>query len=90
MVDLEEVGPDDAERLQALVEEHGQRTGSPRASALLERWEEALPLFRKVMPRDYARALGEVTAKEVEQTRPATDNGTTAVTVTASRRGGAA
>jgi glutamate synthase domain-containing protein 3 len=57
---------------------------------LLERWEEALPLFRKVMPRDYARALGEVAAKEVEQTRTATDNGTPAVTVTASRRGGGA
>jgi glutamate synthase domain-containing protein 3 len=90
MVDLEEVGPDEAEGLRALVEEHGERTGSPRASALLERWEEALPLFRKVMPRDYARALGEVAAKEVEQTRPATDNGTPAVTVTASRRGGGA
>jgi glutamate synthase domain-containing protein 3 len=88
MVDLEDVGPGEAEDLRGLVEEHGERTGSPRASALLERWEEALPLFRKVMPRDYARALGEVAAEEVEQTR--SDNGTPAVTVTASRRGGGA
>jgi glutamate synthase domain-containing protein 3 len=87
MVELEEVDRNDADGLRALIEEHGQRTGSPRASSLLDRWEEVLPLFCKVMPRDYARALGEMAANE---SRIAADDTSPAVTVAASRRGGGA
>ncbi|TMJ27175.1 MAG: glutamate synthase subunit alpha, partial [Alphaproteobacteria bacterium] len=47
----------DAERLRILVERHQLRTGSARARELLEDWDQALPRFVKVMPRDYKRAL---------------------------------
>jgi glutamate synthase (NADPH/NADH) large chain len=47
----------DAERLRILVERHHLHTGSARARALLEDWDEALKSFIKVMPKDYKRAL---------------------------------
>jgi glutamate synthase (NADPH/NADH) large chain/glutamate synthase (ferredoxin) len=45
--------------LRALVEEHGERTGSVVAARLLASWDEALTKFVKVMPYDYKRALAE-------------------------------
>jgi glutamate synthase (NADPH/NADH) large chain len=47
----------DAERLRILVERHLLHTGSARARALLDDWDNALKSFIKVMPRDYKRAL---------------------------------
>ncbi|WP_369026318.1 glutamate synthase large subunit [Qipengyuania sp. RANM35] len=47
----------DAERLKILVERHLLHTGSARAKALLDNWAGELKNFRKVMPRDYAKAL---------------------------------
>ncbi len=47
----------DAERLKVLVERHLLHTGSARAQALLDDWASELKHFRKVIPRDYARAL---------------------------------
>jgi glutamate synthase (NADPH/NADH) large chain len=47
----------DAERLRVLVERHQLHTGSRLAKSLLEDWDAALSKFKKVMPRDYARAL---------------------------------
>ncbi|MBT8427971.1 MAG: glutamate synthase subunit alpha, partial [Erythrobacter sp.] len=47
----------DAERLKVLIERHHLHTGSGRAKALLDDWANELKNFRKVMPRDYARAL---------------------------------
>jgi glutamate synthase domain-containing protein 2/glutamate synthase domain-containing protein 1/glutamate synthase domain-containing protein 3 len=38
----------DAAALRALVEGHARETGSPKARALLERWDEARARFRKV------------------------------------------
>ena len=40
-----------------LVECHLLHTGSARAKGLLDDWANELKNFRKVMPRDYARAL---------------------------------
>jgi glutamate synthase (NADPH/NADH) large chain len=39
------------------VERHQLHTGSRLAKSLLEDWDAALSKFKKVMPRDYARAL---------------------------------
>ncbi len=39
--------------MRALVEEHRERTGSPVAERVLDEWDELLPRFVKVMPRDY-------------------------------------
>ena len=59
LVDLEELGEDDEAELRSLIKEHLTRTGSLVAQHLLGDWEDALPRFVKVMPRDYARALAE-------------------------------
>ncbi|MCE2392236.1 MAG: glutamate synthase large subunit [Proteobacteria bacterium] len=58
LVDLErvETAEDEAE-LKALVEAHLRHTRSDNAERLLEKWTTELPLFVKVMPRDYKRAL---------------------------------
>jgi glutamate synthase (NADPH/NADH) large chain len=53
----------DAERLRILVERHARFTGSARARALLEDWDEALAHFVKVMPLDYRRALLDLRAE---------------------------
>ena len=47
----------DARRLRILVERHQLHTGSARAKALLDDWDNALGRFVKVMPKDYRRAL---------------------------------
>ncbi|HEX2042765.1 MAG TPA: glutamate synthase large subunit [Acidimicrobiales bacterium] len=66
LVDLEDVGPDDATALRSLVEEHRERTGSTVAERVLEHWEETLPRFTKVMPRDYRRVLEERAARAAD------------------------
>ena len=43
--------------LRILVERHLLHTGSARARALLEDWDNAVKSFVKVMPKDYKRAL---------------------------------
>ncbi|HQT79985.1 MAG TPA: glutamate synthase-related protein, partial [Rhodopila sp.] len=53
----------DAERLRILVERHLLFTGSAKARALLDDWDNALSRFVKVMPRDYRRALLELRAE---------------------------
>jgi glutamate synthase (NADPH/NADH) large chain len=54
----------DAERLRILLERHLLHTGSPRARALLDDWENTLSRFVKVMPRDYRRALLDLRAEQ--------------------------
>ncbi len=57
MVELEEVGEDDAELLRTLVQRHADYTDSPVAERLLACWPEAVARFVKVMPVDYKRVL---------------------------------
>jgi glutamate synthase (ferredoxin) len=45
-----EVPAEDACDLRALVEEHHRRTGSARAAAMLESWDQALKQFRQLVP----------------------------------------
>jgi glutamate synthase domain-containing protein 2/glutamate synthase domain-containing protein 1/glutamate synthase domain-containing protein 3 len=61
MVDFEALTSEDAIELRATIDEHAQRTGSPVAAGVLERWESLLAqgAFVKVMPRDYKRVLDE-------------------------------
>jgi glutamate synthase (NADPH/NADH) large chain/glutamate synthase (ferredoxin) len=51
MVELTDLDDVDAQLLHRLVREHEEKTVSSRARAMLVRWNEYLPLFRKVMPR---------------------------------------
>ncbi|HEX2888633.1 glutamate synthase large subunit, partial [Vineibacter terrae] len=53
----------DAERVRILVERHLLYTGSARARALLDDWDNAVKRFVKVMPVDYKRALAELKAE---------------------------
>src|SRR5205823_5744296 len=62
----------DAARLRILIERHHLFTGSARARALLENWDQTLAAFVKVTPRDYRRALLELRAeREAEAGRMA-------------------
>ncbi len=56
----------DAERLKILIERHKLHTGSAKAARMLDDWENTLPKFVKVMPRDYARALRQLEAERLE------------------------
>ncbi len=53
----------DAARLRILLERHHLYTGSARARALLEDWDNALASFVKIVPKDYRRALLELRAE---------------------------
>ena len=57
LVDLEQVGDEEATELRALLTEHQIRTGSEVAARLLGDWDAALADFVRVIPREYARAL---------------------------------
>src|SRR3546814_13972797 len=59
----------DAERLRILLERHHLHTGSARARALLDDWEETLRRFVKVMPKDYRRALQDIEAERSAERR---------------------
>ncbi|HLC29818.1 MAG TPA: glutamate synthase large subunit [Dehalococcoidia bacterium] len=61
MADLEQVeaGSLDEIGLKGLLEHHESYTGSTVAARILDDWERSRALFKKIMPRDYARALRE-------------------------------
>ena len=52
LADVEEISA-----LQALVQKHADYTNSELAWRVLIRWDELLPKFVKVMPKDYKRVL---------------------------------
>jgi glutamate synthase (NADPH) large chain len=54
-VDLEPIEAADEEEVRALLREHAERTGSPVAAALVDRWDAAR--FTKVMPHDLKAVL---------------------------------
>jgi glutamate synthase (NADPH/NADH) large chain len=62
----------DAERLHRLISDHARYTNSSRAAAILADWNRYRPLFKKVMPVEYARALAEM-AKEKAATMQAAE-----------------
>ncbi len=55
---------EDAALLRRLLENHVRHTGSPLAAALLRDWDAALPLFLKVTPLEYRRALARMKSSE--------------------------
>jgi len=62
----------DAERLHALISSHARYTGSKRAAEILADWKRYRPMFKKVMPVEYRRALAEM-AKEKAATMQAAE-----------------
>ena len=53
----------DAARLRILLERHKLHTGSVKATALLDDWDNTLGKFVKIMPVDYRRALKQLEAE---------------------------
>ncbi|HTA14302.1 MAG TPA: glutamate synthase large subunit [Solirubrobacteraceae bacterium] len=66
MVGFDELSEADAIELRAMIEEHAQRTDSPVAQGVLDRFEQLLEAgaFVKVMPHDYKRVLRELAEQE--------------------------
>jgi glutamate synthase (ferredoxin) len=65
MVDLEQVEDEtEAAALRRLVENHLERTSSSRARQVLDAWDDTLPKFVKVIPRDYKRMLAAIARAE--------------------------
>jgi glutamate synthase (NADPH/NADH) large chain len=68
MVELEKVVDDeDVAELRELIELHQNHTDSAAAADVLDRWDETLPQFVKVMPTDYKRVLLEQKSQGQEQ-----------------------
>jgi glutamate synthase (NADPH/NADH) large chain len=57
---LEDMSRYDVERLHLLISRHARLTGSQRAADILAGWKTYCPMFRKVMPVEYRRALAEL------------------------------
>ena len=71
MVDLEDVETkEDRAALRSLIEEHYRYTGSANAERVLGKWNQVLPKFVKVMPRDYKRVLAERAAARANGGQP--------------------
>ncbi|MBJ6725020.1 glutamate synthase large subunit [Geomesophilobacter sediminis] len=51
------VAPEDAALLKELLERQRRSTGSSRAAEILAAWQHHLPLFTKVVPKEYQRVL---------------------------------
>jgi glutamate synthase domain-containing protein 3 len=69
MVGFDQLDEADAIELRALIEEHRERTDSPVAARVLDRWDELLGrgAFVKVMPHDYKRVLRELADDQAEE-----------------------
>jgi glutamate synthase (ferredoxin) len=58
MVGLEQLeDPEEIHDLYEMIERHANYTGSQKAAQVLASWEEMVPKFVKVMPKDYKRVL---------------------------------
>jgi glutamate synthase (NADPH/NADH) large chain len=55
----------DMERLHLLIKRHARFTGSTVAARILAEWENYCPMFRKVMPVEYRRALAELAREQM-------------------------
>jgi glutamate synthase domain-containing protein 2/glutamate synthase domain-containing protein 3 len=65
MVSLDKLeNADEIEEVWKIVQRHQTYTGSSRAAAILANWQQMVPKFVKVMPKDYKRVLQSL--KEVE------------------------
>ena len=68
LADLETVADlEDIATLKRMIEDHLKFTGSVPAQRILENWDETLPKFKKIMPRDYRRVLLERKLREEEE-----------------------
>jgi glutamate synthase (ferredoxin) len=57
MADIEPLDAEDIDKIRKAIENHVKYTKSQKGQKVLANWEELLPKFVKVMPRDYKRVL---------------------------------
>jgi glutamate synthase domain-containing protein 2/glutamate synthase domain-containing protein 1/glutamate synthase domain-containing protein 3 len=70
MVDLEPLKEEkDVAELKALLTEHVEYTGSEKAKRILDNWEVSAPMFIKVFPVEYRKALGKMMKDDAEVKR---------------------
>jgi glutamate synthase domain-containing protein 3 len=67
LVDIKPLHKESTPEVRFMLKKHVKYTGSTVAQAILDNWEESLPKFKRVMPRDYARVLRELNAREEEE-----------------------
>ncbi|MDA0284528.1 MAG: glutamate synthase subunit alpha, partial [Planctomycetota bacterium] len=76
LIDLDPVeSVEDVAELKELIEKHANFTGSTVATDILDNWNESLPKFIRVMPRDYKRALEELAAEQAADKATVTTGG---------------
>jgi glutamate synthase domain-containing protein 3 len=66
MVELEQMDDEDESLVKELVRLHLHYTGSTVAELVLNRWEQSVGSFRKVIPKDLKRVL-EAQKREVRE-----------------------
>ncbi len=66
MVALEKLESDEAEELRQIVKRHADYTKSQKAFKVLALWDEMVPKFVKVMPKDYKRVLQAIAKAEAD------------------------
>jgi glutamate synthase (ferredoxin) len=65
MVTLDKLeDPDEIEQLWKIIQRHQTYTQSAKAASILANWQQIVPKFVKVMPKDYKRVLQSI--KRVE------------------------
>ena len=62
-VNVNHLEQSDIDILRELIQRHLHYTGSQRAKMILERFNDYLPKFVKIMPTEYRRALAEMAAQ---------------------------
>ena len=61
MVGLEVLeDPEEIREINEMIRKHADYTGSDRAKTVLANWDQMVPQFIKVMPRDYKRVLQHI------------------------------
>jgi len=61
MVGIERLeDPEEVARVRGMIERHRELTGSERARHVLARWEQLLPRFVAVVPKDFKRAIASL------------------------------
>jgi glutamate synthase (ferredoxin) len=66
MVALERLESDEAEELRILIKRHADFTKSQKAYKVLALWDDMVPKFVKVMPKDYKRVLQAISKAEAD------------------------
>jgi glutamate synthase (ferredoxin) len=66
MVGLEKLDSEEAEQLRLLIKRHADFTKSQKAYKVLALWDDMVPKFVKVMPKDYKRVLQAIRKAENE------------------------